>query len=130
MEPTVSRSVPRNVDRKGEVLSRCDQCGVPYLRSDLRRGRDGLLRCENDRPGRYELQLAELTASRAASLSRRLGTAYLADGAFPDVDSNGVPSSNSSYTGPVSRRTAEDVYFDSGVPTYDDPGTQVDKDGF
>ena len=104
------QSVPRNVTRKGEVLSRCDTCGVPYLRSALRRGRDGLLRCENDRPGRDAVTLAELTAARAAALSQRLGQQTLADGAVPDVDSNGQPSSSSSYTGPVSRRTAEDVY--------------------
>jgi hypothetical protein len=123
------RSVPRNIDRKGELLSRCDVCSVPYLRSALRRGTDGLLRCENDRPGRYERQLAELTASRAATLSRRLGTVSTADGAFPDVDSNGVPSSSSSYTGTVTRRTVADVYA-SGIPTYADPLTLVDKDGF
>ncbi len=64
----MSRSVPRNIDRKGEHLSRCDVCSVPYLRSALRRGRDGLLRCENDQPGRDELTLAELTANRAAAL--------------------------------------------------------------
>ncbi len=124
------RSVPRNVDRKGEVLSACDVCGVPYLRSALRRGRDNLLRCENDRPGRDALTLAELTASRAAALSQRLGARSIADGARPDVDSAGNNSSASQYTGPVSRRTADDVYFDSGVPTYDDPGTLIDKDGF
>ena len=123
------RSVPRNIDRKGEVLSRCDVCSVPYLRSALRRGIDGLLRCENDRPGRSERQLAQLTAARAAALSQRLGRQSLADGAFPDVDSAGRPSSSSSYTGPVSRRTVADVYA-SGIPTYDDPGTLVDKDGF
>lgn len=123
------RSVPRNIDRKGEVLSRCDVCSVPYLRSALRRGRDGLLRCENDRPGRDAVTLAELTASRAASLSRRLGTQPISDGAFPDVDSDGNPSSNSSYTGPVSRRTVSDVY-NGNVPTYTNPGTLVDKDGF
>lgn len=123
------RSVPRNIDRKGELLSRCDVCSVPYLRSALRRGTDGLLRCENDRPGRYERQLAELTASRAATLSRRLGTVSTADGAFPDVDSNGVPSSNSSYTGPVARDTAEEVYAE-GVPTYANPGTKNNYPGF
>jgi hypothetical protein len=110
------RTVPRNITRRGEYLSRCDQCGCMWLRSALRRGIDGLLRCEQDRPGRDELTLAELTASRAASLSRRLGTLVPADGAVPDTDSAGLPSSSSSYTGPVSRRTAEDVYFDSGVP--------------
>lgn len=106
----MSRSVPRNIDRKGEHLSRCDVCGVPYLRSALRRGRDGLLRCENDRDGRDELTLAELTAERAAALSARIGMTAPADGAVPDVDSLGRPSSSSSYTGPVRRFTADDVY--------------------
>ncbi len=106
----MSRSVPRSIDRKGEHLSQCDVCGVMWLRSALRRGRDGLLRCENDRPGRDALTLAELTAARAASLSRRLGLQSPADGARPDTDSDGNPSSDSSYTGPVRRRTAEDVY--------------------
>lgn len=123
------RSVPRNIYRKGELLSRCDVCSVPYLRSALRRGIDGLLRCENDRPGRYDLQLAQLTAARAAALSQRLGQHSTADGAFPDVDSAGNPSSSSQYTGTTSRRTASDVYNGS-VPTYDNPGTLVDKDGF
>jgi hypothetical protein len=112
----VGRSVPRNIDRKGEHLSRCDVCGVPYLRSALRRGRDGLLRCENDLPGRDELTLAELTSNRAAALSQRIGMTAPADGAVPDVDSDGRPSSSSSYTGTTRRRTAEDVY-NGDVPT-------------
>jgi hypothetical protein len=37
-----------------------------------------------------------------------------ADGAVPDVDSSGNPSSSSSYTGPTRRTTAEDVY--NGTP--------------
>lgn len=110
------RSVPRTLDRKGEHLSRCDVCGVPWLRSSLRRGRDGLLRCSNDTPGRDELTLAELTASRAASLSRQLGMQSIGDGACPDTDSAGQPNSSSSYTGPTRRRTAEDVY-NGDVPT-------------
>lgn len=112
----MGRSVPRNIDRKGEHLSRCDVCGVPFLRSALRRGRDGLLRCESDLPGRDELTLAELTSNRAAALSQRLGMTAPADGAAPDVDSNGRPSSTSSYTGPTRRLTAEDV-FNGDVPT-------------
>lgn len=123
------RSVPRNVDRKGEVLSRCDVCGVPWLRSSLRRGRDGLLRCENDRPGRDELTLAELTAARAAALSQRLGQQSPADGAVPDTDSLGNPNSSSSYTRSARRTTASDVYNDA-VPTYASPGTLVGKAGF
>ncbi len=110
----MSRSVPRNIDRKGEHLSRCDVCGVVYLRSALRRGRDGQLRCENDLPGRDELTLAELTANRAAALSSRVGMTAPADGAVPDVDSQGRPSSSSSYTGTTRRFTAEDVY--NGTP--------------
>ena len=70
----MTRSVPRNIDRKGEHLSQCDVCGVMYLRSALSRGRDSLLRCVNDRPGRDELTLAELTAARAAALSARLAS--------------------------------------------------------
>lgn len=112
----MGRSVPRNIDRKGEHLSRCDVCGTPYLRSALRRGRDGLLRCEDDLPGRDEVTLAELTAQRAAALAQRLANVSPADGAVPDVDSNGQPSSSSSYTGPTRRLTAEDVY-NGDVPT-------------
>lgn len=81
-----------------------------YLRSALRRGRDGLLRCESDRPGRDELTLAELTAARASALSERLGLTAPADGAVPDTDSGGLPNSSSSYTGPTRRYTASDVY--------------------
>jgi hypothetical protein len=123
------RSVPRNVDRKGEHLSKCDVCGVPYLRSSLRRGRDGLLRCEADLPGRDELTLAELTASRAASLSRQLGTRSIADGAAPDTDSSGLPNSSSSYTRAARRTSAADVY-DDAVPTYLNPGTRNNLPGF
>jgi len=87
----MSRSVPRNIDHKGEHLSQCDVCGVMYLRSALRRGRDGLLRCENDRDGRDELTLAELTAARASSLSLRLGSQAIADGARPDTSPTRTP---------------------------------------
>jgi hypothetical protein len=110
------RSVPRNIDRKGEHLSQCDVCGVMFLRSALRRGRDNLLRCENDSPGRDALTLAELTAARAAALSQGLGTQSLADGARPVVDSSGDPSSTSSYTGPTQRLTITQAY-NGAVPT-------------
>lgn len=112
----MGRSVPRNIDRKGEHLSRCDICGTPFLRSALRRGRDGLLRCDDDLPGRDEVTLAELTAQTAAALAQRVASVTPADGAVPDVDSNGQPSSSSSYTGPTKRLTAEDVY-NGNVPT-------------
>ena len=124
------RSVPRNIYHKGEHLSQCDVCGVMWLRSALRRGIDGLLRCENDRPGRNAVELAEATRAQAARVAALTGSGLPADGAKPDVDSNGVPSSSSSYTGPVQRTTVEDVYYDSGVPTYDEPGTTLDLDGF
>jgi hypothetical protein len=123
------RSVPRNIDRKGEHLSRCDVCGVMYLRSALRRGRDGVLRCGNDTPGRDELTLAELTASRAASLSQRLGMRLPADGAAPDTDSDGNPNSSSAYTRSARRTTVEDVY-DDAVPTYASPRTRTNLPGF
>lgn len=113
----MSRSIPRSIHRKGEHLSQCDYCGVMWLRSSLRRGRNGLLRCPDDWGGRDELELAELTAQRAAALAAQVGARTPADGARPDTDSQGQPSSGSSYMGPVSRRTAEQVYFDSGVPT-------------
>lgn len=122
-------SVPRNLDRKGEVLSRCDVCGVSWLRSSLARGRDGLLRCVNDRPGRDALTLAELTAARAAALSQRLGMQSPADGAVPDTDSDGQPNSASSYTGTARRYTVDQVYNGS-IPTYADSGTRVGKAGF
>lgn len=112
----MARSVPRNITRKGEHLSQCDVCGVMWLRSALSRGRDGLLRCENDRPGRDELTLAELTSLRAAAIAARTGAGLPADGAVPDTDSAGDPSSDSSYTGTVRRRTADDVY-NGDVPT-------------
>lgn len=104
------RSVPRNIHTKGEHLSRCDVCSVPYLRSALRRGEDGLLRCENDLPGRSEMTLARLTAQRAQQIAARSGYGLPADGAYPDTDSQGRPNSQSSYTGPTRRFTAEDVY--------------------
>lgn len=125
----MSRSVPRTIDRRGEYLSACDQCGVPFLRSALRRCRDGLLRCPDDFPGRDEVTLAEITASRAAAISRRLGAQPAADGAKPDVGSDGNNSSASSYTGPISRRTAEDVY-NNDVHEYLDGDTPVGLPGF
>jgi hypothetical protein len=125
----MARTVPRNIGRKGEHLSQCDVCGSMWLRSALRRGRDGLLRCEQDLPGRDALTLSELTAARAAALSQRLGSQSPADGARGDVDSAGDPSSSSSYTGSVARNTVEEVYAD-GVPTYADPGTRVGLPGF
>lgn len=125
----MSRSVPRNIDRKGEHLSQCDVCGVMYLRSALSRGRDSLLRCVNDRPGRDELTLAELTAARAAALSARLASTAPADGARPDTDSDGNPNSGSSYTGTARRFTASQVY-NADIPTYADPNTKVGLPGF
>lgn len=125
----MSRSVPRNIDRKGEHLSQCDVCGVMYLRSALRRGRDNLLRCVNDRPGRDAITLAELTAARAAAISQAFATTAKADGAKPDTDSDGNPSSGSSYTGTARRFTASEVY-DGDIPTYADPNTRVGLPGF
>lgn len=87
-----------------------------YLRSALRRGRDGLLRCENDLPGRDALTLAEITARRASALSAHVGARSVADGAVPDVDSTGQPSSSSSYTGSTRRLTIEQAY-QGDVPT-------------
>ena len=110
------RSVPRNIDRKGEHLSRCDYCGVMWLRSSLRRGRNGLLRCPNDSAGRDELELAEATARRAEAIAANTGRGLPADGAVGDVDSQGNNSSSSQYTGPVRRFTADDVY-NGDVPT-------------
>lgn len=123
------RSVPRNIDRKGEHLSQCDVCGVMYLRSALRRGRDNLLRCENDWPGRDALTLAELTAARAAALSQSLAQQSPPDGAKPDTDSLGVANSESSYTGSAHRTTASGVY-NGAIPTYASPGTRVNLPGF
>lgn len=88
-----------------------------------------MLRCDQDLPGRDEVTLAELTANRAAAIAARVGMNQPGDGARPDVDENGVPFSGSSYTGPVSRRTASDVY-NGDIPTYADPGTLVNKPGF
>lgn len=108
------RSIPRNVMRKGEHLSRCGVCATPFLRSALTRREDGVLVCVNDRAGRSESTLARLTSERAAAISQQASASLPADGAFPDLDSSGNPSSSSSYTGPVRRYTAEDVY--NGTP--------------
>jgi hypothetical protein len=123
------RSVPRNIDRKGEVLSQCDICGSMWLRSALKRGKDNLLRCVHDQPGRDERTLSELTAARASVLSQRLGLQSIADGARPDVDSTGQPSSSSGYTGVTRRYTVSEVY-DGAVPTYANPGTKNNYPGF
>lgn len=105
----------------------CDVCGVVYLRSSLRRGSDGLLRCPEDAKGRSELELAEATARQAAAVAARVAAQTPADGARPDLDSNDQPAVP--YAGPTSRRTVEDVYPD-GVPTYADPGTLNNYEGF
>ena len=123
------RSVPRTINHRGDYLSRCDDCGAMFLRSALVRGRDGLLRCCDDLPGRNALELSELTAARASALSQRLGRQPISDGAVPDVDSTGQVSSSSSYTGVTSRRTVEQVY-NNDVPTYADPGTRNNLPGF
>lgn len=112
----MSRTVPRRIDRRGEHLSQCDVCGSMWLRSALRRGPDGLLRCEHDQPGRDALTLSVLTATRASAISARIGKTGPADGARSDTDSSGNPSSGSSYTGPTQRLTIEDAY-DGSVPT-------------
>jgi len=125
----MARTVPRTIDRKGQHLSQCDVCGSMWLRSALRRGRDGLLRCEQDWSGRDALTLSELTAARAAALSQRLGSQSPADGARPDTDSNGDPSSGSDYTGATKRTTASQVY-NGAIPTYANPGTLINKPGF
>lgn len=127
----MSRSVPRNIGHKGEHLSRCDSCGVMYLRSALRRRADNQLYCPNDYPGRDNITLAQVTAARAAALSARTGTQLPPDGAFPDLDENDVPWSGSSYTGPVTKRDAASVYFETdGPPTYDNPKTKLGYPGF
>lgn len=125
----MARTVPRNIDRKGQHLSRCDVCGSMWLRSALRRGRDGLLRCEQDWAGRDAVTLSELTANRAASIAMQLGSRPPADGAACDTDSNGDNSSASDYTGTSSRYTVGQVY-DGAVPTYANPGTRVGLPGF
>jgi hypothetical protein len=125
----MGRTVPANINHRGDYLSMCADCGAMWLRSALRRGRDGLLRCENDRPGRNALELAELTAARASALSAALGRQTSNDGAVPDVDSTGQVSSSSSYPGTSRRRTVEEVYAE-GVPTYADPGTKNNFPGF
>lgn len=123
-------SVPRHIDRKGEHLSQCDVCGTMYLRSALRRGRDGLLRCEFDRPGRDAVTLAELTARRAAALAASAAARLPADGARPDTDSAGNPSSQSDYTGAIKRLTLDQAYDGGAVATYTDPHTRLGKPGF
>jgi len=108
------RSVPHNIDRKGEHLSRCDVCGVMYLRSALSRGRDGLLRCDNDRPGRDAITLSELTAKRAAALASKLGLQRPADGAYPDVLP--VREANALVAGPPPRlKSVAAVQSSTGV---------------
>jgi hypothetical protein len=125
----MGRSIPRNIDRKGEHLSRCDVCGVMWLRSALKRGNDGLLRCQNDWDGRNALTLSQLVADRAAAIAMRIESRPPADGAVPDTDSNGDNSSASSYEGTVSRYTVSEVYA-GDVPTYADPNTKVGLPGF
>jgi hypothetical protein len=55
----------------GDRAALCDTCGVRYLRSQLARGPDGMLRCTgagtmNDARGRTAYELGELEAQAAA----------------------------------------------------------------
>lgn len=106
----MANTIP-NRPQKGDFLSRCDDCGLPYLRRDLVRGSDGKLRCPVDAPGRNELELAresaENVAAYAASLDKTPG-----DGAAPLLDTDGNPSINE-YQGPIYRKTEADVYLDN-----------------
>lgn len=60
----------RTRPRPGDRAVCCDTCGVRYLRSQLVRGPDGLLRCSgsgtlDDARGRTALELDELQAQAA-----------------------------------------------------------------
>ncbi len=114
----MGRTIP-SIPQRGDYLSRCDDCGIPYLRRDLVRGSDNKLRCPVDAPGRNELELARESAENVAIHAASKDTTP-ADGAFPLLDTDGNPSVND-YQGPISRRTMEDVYLDSPPLTFADP---------
>jgi hypothetical protein len=115
----MARTIPRT-PRKGDYLSRCDDCGLPYLRRDLRRGSDGKLRCPVDAPGRNEMELARISAEDAARAAMTRDTTP-ADGAYPLEGADGRPSVND-YHGPIRRMTADEVY-NGDEPTTFDQGT-------
>jgi hypothetical protein len=56
----------------GEYKARCDICGARYLRSEMRRMRDGTLRCPDDSSGLDQVSLAEIEAENAANLAMRI----------------------------------------------------------
>jgi hypothetical protein len=56
----------------GEYKARCDICGARYLRSEMRRMRDGTLRCPDDSSGLDPVSLAEIEAENAANLAMRI----------------------------------------------------------
>jgi len=112
------RTIPL-IPQKGDYLSKCDDCGIPYLRRDLRRGSDGKLRCPVDAPGRNELELARESAENVAMHAMSKDTTP-ADGAAPLLDTDGNPVV-SDYEGPIARFTMEEVYLDNPPETFADP---------
>ena len=104
------RTIP-NIPQRGDYLSKCQVCEVPYLRSALVRCSDNLLRCPTDARGRNELELARESAMDAAMAAMGKDTTP-ADGAFPHLNVDGSVST-SDYQGPIRRTTMEDVYLDN-----------------
>lgn len=114
----MARTIP-SIPQKGDYLSRCDDCGLPYYRRDLVRGSDNKLRCPVDAPGRNELELAQESAEDVIIHAASKDTTP-ADGAFPLLDVNGNPSV-CDYTGPIRRTTAAEVYNGDEPTTFADP---------
>lgn len=123
----MARTIPANIKEHGHYTSKCDVCGSMWLRRDLRRGRNGQLRCPDDWAGRDELELAELTAMSAAAVAAAQAAQLPADGASPHLGSDGTPGEP--YTGPTRRTTGDDI-FNGNEPSYFDSGTLLGLDGF
>ena len=70
----------------GDYASQCQRCMVPYLRSELTRGREGLLQCD-ECDGRWHLELDEANAASAKEVVQ-LGPND--GGRYPTVDTSGA----------------------------------------
>jgi len=105
---TIGRRWPRKAPI-GDHTVMCDDCGVHYRRSQLRRMEDGRLSCigpgtNNDGKGRVEVALDRANAMHA---QRRRGPTIVRDtGNFDNSgpDANGVDNSTA-----VFRTTLEDI---------------------
>ena len=63
----MSLTIPRRIElRRGDYRATCQTCGFVWMRSDMRRDADGLLRCPDDDDGEATIALMQGNAEAAA----------------------------------------------------------------